>query len=247
MKKTILILLFFWTIVPVQSQSTMLKENGSWITFSNKITLTDNLYISHLNQMRRVSFMKNTQINLMVSSLNYKLNKNIIVGAGYIGLKFHPYGVKHAPIKKDEHRIWQHITIKSSINKLKLSNRFMFEERFKDVINTSTTPNFIDGTSYAQRFRYRIQTYFNVFQLKNKKMILGKVSNEIRVKFNTGLSEPGFDQNNFEALLGYNLFKTSKLWIGYGRDYFKYGNDKFKRNNKLHIAMNYDFDLRSKK
>lgn len=160
--------------------------------------------------------------------------------------KSSPNGVHHSSIKKGEQRIWQHLTLNSIVGKTTLSNRFVFEEHFKDIINTNVTPNVIDGTSYAQRFRYRILVSFNTFKLNNNNYILGKVSNELRIRFKSGLSHPDYDQNNFGAYLGYKLLYNSKAWIGYGRDYFKVNSDRFVSYYILHFAMSYDFDLTKK-
>ncbi len=228
------------------SQTTTLKEEGSYFTFANKIKLSEKLYLSNATQMRRVSFMDDIQVFLIKPCINYKLNKNITIGGGFMLFKSYPNGVNHASIKKDEQRIWQHLTLNSRLGKTTLSNRFVFEERFKDIIVSTITPNILEGTSYAQRFRYRIQLSFNVFKLKNNNYILGKVSNEIRIRFKTGLTQPGYDQNNFGAYLGCKLFENSKFWVGYGRDFYKINTDLFLSNDILHFAMSYDFDLSKK-
>ena len=247
MKKLFFVLPFLIAIQNINAQTEVLKETGSWFTFTNKIKLSNKLYFGNVSQMRRIDFMDDIKIVLLRPSLNYKINTNITVGMGYMFFRAYPNGVVHASITKGETRFWQHITLNSSVGKTNFFNRFIFESRFKDVINTEVTPNVIEGTTYAQRFRYRLLATFNLFKLKNNNYILGKVSNEVRIGFKTGLSQPGFDQNNFYTYLGYKLFDNSKAWIGYGRNYFKKSEGTYLSEDILQVALSYDFDVSKKK
>lgn len=247
MKKIIFVLTFLTAINSTNAQTEILKETGSWVTFTNKVKLSEKWSFGNISQMRRVDFMDKINISVVKPSLNYKLNKNITVGVGYMFLRLFPNGVNHSSIKKNESRFWQHITLNMATKKIKFYNRFIFEARFKDIINTKVTPNVIDGSYYAQRFRYRILSTFNLFKLKNNKYILGKISNEVRIKFKTGLSHPDFDQNNIYAYLGYQLLENSKVWIGFGRNYFRINSEKYTKEAILQLGLSYDFDLTKKK
>jgi len=247
MKKLFFVLPLLIAIQNTNAQTEVLKETGSWFTFTNKVKLSDKLYFGNVSQMRRIDFADNIKAIFIKPSLNYKISSNVTVGLGYAFFRGYPNGVTHASITKDETRFWQHITLKSSVGKTSFFNRFVFESRFKDVINTEVTPNVIDGTAYAQRFRYRLLAAFNLFKLKNNNYILGKVSNELRIKFKTGLSQPDFDQNNLYAYIGYKLVDNSKVWIGYGRNYFKKSEGKYLSEDILHVALSYDFDISKKK
>ncbi len=246
MKKLTIGLFLLLVVNNVISQTEFLKETGSWYTFISKVKLSNKLYFANVSQMRRVGFAENIKAVLICPSLNYKLTKKVTVGAGHLFFRAYPNGVTHASITKDETRFWQHITLNSIFKKAKFYNRFMFELRFKDVINTEVTPNVINGTMYAQRFRYRILATFNLFKLKNSNYILGKVSNELRIKLKSGLSQPDFDQNNLYAYIGYKLFDNSKAWIGYGRNYFKKSEGTYISEDILQVALSYDFDLTKK-
>lgn len=66
MKKFIFVLLFLLAVNSINSQ-TILEENGSWFTFTNKVQLTEKLYLGNVTQRRRVrvSFMENIQAFLI--------------------------------------------------------------------------------------------------------------------------------------------------------------------------------------
>ena len=245
MKKIILLFFIFFQMGLVAQET--LKESGSWWTLGNKFQVSDQLSFSQISQMRRVGFMEHTQVILLKPSVNFKATKSLSFGLGYVYFKSFPNGVRHASIKKEENRIWQHVTLSAKLGSISLSNRFVFEQRFKDVINNKVNPNVIDGTQYAQRLRYRLQLSFKVATIGNGRLLLGKISNELRIRFKSGLSEPDYDQNNFRVLAGTSLIKNSSIWFGYGRDYNKINSELFLANDIFLISLNYDVDLRSKK
>lgn len=247
MKYIISILFILITLNYTNAQTEILKDNGSWLTLTNKIKVSEKISITNVTQQRRVNFLKNTQGFLYSPSINYKIAKKVTLGAGFMHFKYFPNGVSHASIKKDEYRFFQDLMVSSNLGNFKINNRFRFEERVIDLINTDVIPNTIDGSKYVNRFRYRIQATTNLFKLKNKKYILGKLSNEIRVRFaGGGINEPDFDQNNFAALFGYKLLPNSTVWMGYGRYYYKINATHYVSNNILHVNLSYDFDLTKK-
>lgn len=246
-KKPIFFLLFLIITIRVSSQTTVLKDVGFWFTMNNKVKITDKFYFNNELQFRRVDFVKNPQLFYVMPSINYKISNNVIVGAGYMFQRTSVYGESHPIITRDENRLWQYVTIKSKAGKATFANRFMFEERFKGRIIFEDDIPYISGKVYAQRFRYRFSVSFNLFKLKNEKHILGKVTEEIRIRFNNGISDPNFDQNNFNVYLGYSLLDNSKIWLGYGKDYYKITSDVFWTINMLRISWNYDFDFSKKK
>jgi len=55
-RKLILGLLFLMGLTSLEAQTEILKDNGSWFTFSSKITITNKLYVLNVIQQRRVGF-----------------------------------------------------------------------------------------------------------------------------------------------------------------------------------------------
>ena len=238
MKKYYIGLLFLLIVLRLSSQEIKTNEVGSWHTIINKFTISDKLYAVNVSQLRMVEFAKNTRIFLFVPSLNYKLNKSISVGLGYVHLDFKPTGIR-IPTLDYEDRIFQQLALNSSYWNIRIGQRFMLEERFKTKLDKAS--------SYSNRFRYRINFDFNIVRLNHGKYLLGKISEELRVRFGSGLRNPEFDQNNFSALLGYDLFNNSKLYVGYGRDFYKKGKSDYWGDHLLHVVVNYNFDFSKKK
>ena len=238
MKKYCFGCLFLLIVLKLSSQEIETNEIGSWHTIINKFTISDKLYAVNVAQLRMVEFTKDARIFLFVPSLNYKLNQSISIGLGYGHLDFKSTGIR-IPTLAYEDRIFQQLSLNSSYWNVKIGQRFMLEERFKTKLNKAS--------SYSNRFRYRLNFDFNVLRITHGKYLLGKISEELRVRFGSGLNNPEFDQNNFSALLGYSLFNNSKLYVGYGRDFYKKGKSDYWGDHLMHVVVNYNFDFSKKK
>lgn len=240
MKRSLLIsTLFLLFLNGIKAQEIEINESGSWYTLVNKLKMTDKLYVQNVMQWRFVDFAENTRIFLIMPSVNYKFNKKITAGVGYNYVNYNQHGAV-LPTLDYENRIWQHISLFSYFGKVKMSQRFMMEERFR-------VRNVTGAKSYTNRFRYRINLDFNILKFGNEKHLITKLSNEVRVRFSSGVSDPKFDQNNFVALLGYQLLDNSKIYAGYGRDYYHAGAGYYWGDNLLQVMFFYDFDIRKKK
>jgi hypothetical protein len=238
MKKALYGLLFILTINVINAQEIKHNESGTWISVINKFKITENIYISNLLQWRLVDDMKHTRIFNVQPIVNFKLSNEITAGIGYDYSNYNLAGII-LPTLDYENRFNQHITLFSILGNIKMNQRFMFEERFFKKQN---------GTEvYANRFRYRINLDFNIIKFTNNKYLTGRVSDEIRIRFTEGISDPIFGQNNFAVLTGYSLLKKSNIYIGYGRNYYNGGVSGYWGDNILNVLLNYDFDLTKNK
>lgn len=236
MKKYFLIFLLAIVFQHIKAQEIKTNEAGSWYTLVNKFKVTDKFFVSNVTQFRLVNYIEDTRIFLVVPGLNYKLGKGVITSAGYMYLNFNEKGIR-IPAVKYENRIWEAVSFSSSFAKIKVNQRFMLEQRYLKKLDGSQI--------YQNRFRYRINLDFNLFKLKNDKYILGKISEEIRIRSKHGFNEPAFDQNNFGVFLGYQLLDNSKIYAGYQRNYYKIPD--YWGDNLLHVIFTYDFDFTKKK
>lgn len=246
-KKLLFASICLLSILSSTSQTDVLKDDGLWFTMTNKFKITDKFYAGTFIQFRRVDFAKSAQFVFLCPYVGYNLTKNVSIGAGYTYVRVHANGAIHPAITKDENRLWQNITLSYKIGKTSFSNRLVIEERFKQSIAIENNKPIISGSTYAQRIRYRFNVSFNLFKLKGDKFILGKVSEEIRIRFENGFSNPDFDQNNFYVFAGYKFFDNFKLWLGYGFDHYKVNEEKYVANRIFHTHLSYDFDFRKSK
>lgn len=220
----------------LKAQEIETNELGSWYTLTNKFKVSERFYFSSVVQLRLVDFVQNARIFLVAPGVNYKINKSLTGAAGYMYLDFHQEGIRITSLNY-ENRIWEAISYASTLGKVKVNQRLMLEQRYFTRVN--------ETTSYQNRIRYRINFDFNLFKLKNDKYILGKVSEEIRIRSKNGFNEPQFDQNNFAVFLGYKLLNNSKIYAGYQRNFYKIPD--YWGDHLLHIMFSYDFDFTKKK
>ncbi|SNR55752.1 Protein of unknown function [Lutibacter agarilyticus] len=238
MKRYVLSLLFVLQFFVVQAQEVQNNEGGSWFTVVNKFKFSERVSAVSVVQWRFVERLKYTRIFLVMPFINYKFSNKISAGVGYNYSNYSIAGI-HPPSLDYENRIWQHVTLFSALGKVKMNQRFMFEERFKTKLNNEE--------AYANRFRYRMNFDFNILKFKNNNYLLGNLSEEIRIRFTEGIGDPNFDQNNFVVSLGYQLLDNSKLYIGYRHDYYNAGNGVYWADNVFNVVYNYNFDFTKKK
>ncbi len=154
MKRYLLSLLCVLAFFGMQAQEVQKNEGGSWFTAINKFKFSERVSAVSIVQWRFVESMKYTRIFLVMPFVNYKFSNKISVGVGYNYSNYSIAGI-HPPSLDYENRIWQHVSLFSSLGKVKISQRFMFEERFKTKLNNEE--------AYANRFRHRMNFEFNIF------------------------------------------------------------------------------------
>jgi len=222
----------------MQAQEVQNNEGGSWYTAINSFKFSEKVSAVSVVQWRFVERMKYTRIFLVMPFINYKFSNKISAGVGYNYSNYSSVGIYPSSLDY-ENRIWQHVTLSSDLGKVKMNQRFMFEERYKTKLNSEE--------SYANRFRYRMNFDFNILKFKNDKYLLGRFSEEIRIRFSKGISDPNFDQSNFVASIGYPLLDNSKLYLGYRHDYYNAGSAIYWGDHIFDVLFSYNFDFTKKK
>ncbi|MFD1293231.1 DUF2490 domain-containing protein [Lutibacter holmesii] len=238
MKKYILNVVIALLFFSAQAQEVQDNEGGVWFTAINKFKISDRVSVVNVAQWRFVEQMKYTRIFLVMPFINYKFSNRVSVGVGYNYSNYSLAGI-YPPSLDYENRIWQHVTLYSDLGKVRMNQRFMFEERFKTRLNKDEV--------YSNRLRYRMNFDFNILRFKNNKYLLGNVSEEIRIRFSKGISNPNFDQNNFIISFGYPLLDNSKLYVGYRHDYYNAGNGVYWGDHIFNVVYTYNFDFTKKK
>lgn len=238
MKKHILNILLLVVFFSLEAQEVKHNENGVWLTIANKLKVTNNLYGSNVVQWRLVDFTKHKRVFLVECGVNYKFNALITAGIGYTHADFSLEGIR-PPTFDDENRFWQQLAFSSVLGKFKITQRVRFEERH-------LTKTF-GAEKYVNRFRYRVGLSCKFIKFKNEKYLLTKVSDEIRINFSKGISDPSFNQNNFLAAVGYALLSNSKIFLGYGRNYYNISSKFYWGDHIVNALLTYDFNFTKKK
>lgn len=102
--------------------ATAQTDFGTWLAYKNNAKLSDKFIWNNQVDHRSFEFDFENDQFFFASGFTYSLAPNISVGAGYRFLENKDVFV--------EHGMFQKLSIKSALNKLKITNKFMIEERW---------------------------------------------------------------------------------------------------------------------
>ena len=160
------------------------SDFGSWLIYKNNAKLSDKLTFNNMFQYRSFEMDLDDDQMLITSGFSYALSPNISMGAGYRFID-----AKNVFL---EHGMYQSLAIKSNLNKLKITNKFMIEERW---INNNL------------QLRYRAGVDFGIPLSEKVDLVL---SEEVFL-MNQGNN---FNQNRITVKTNFNLSDSFKLSTG---------------------------------
>ena len=192
----------------------------------------------HLDvQFRSTDEIKQLQTALFRTGLNYHLNKNVILTAGYAYIR-NKKAVGGQFGYTPEHRLWEQAIVNHKLKPVLVSHRFRLEQRFisRSVIGGDPIE---DGPRYANRFRYFIR---NMLPLKKQetftKGAFAALQNEVFLNFGDKSDVNGktFDQNRLYIAGGYRLSAKADLELGYMNQYVNGRGSQFTNNHIIQLA-----------
>lgn len=209
--------LFFFLVLLGQIGFSQIKRNSdqqtlTWIRYYNILPLTEKWALH--SEFDNRSFINPVHENLFVIRVQgrYRATKLVDVGGGFA---FFNVNTQDQHIDPDfsipEYRIQQDITLINDIAKITFHNRFQLEERF---IQKATKTELLDDFSFSLRFRYRLQSTFDLWKKENRS-IKGTISDEILFNFGKDNKRNTFDQNRLYAALRYHFNPNIGLEVGY--------------------------------
>lgn len=160
------------------------SDFGTWLVYKNNAKLSDKFTFNNMLQYRSFEADLDDDHLLITSGFSYALSENVTAGAGYRFLD--------AKNNFLEHGMYQSLAIKSKLNKVKITNKFMIEERW---INNNL------------QLRYRAGVDFG-FPLSEKVDLV--LSEEVFL-MNQGNN---FNQNRITVKTNFNLSDSFKLSTG---------------------------------
>lgn len=209
--------LFFFLVLLGQIGFSQIKRNSdqqtlTWIRYYNILPFTEKWALH--SEFDNRSFINPVHENLFVIRVQgrYRATKLVDVGGGFA---FFNVNTQDQYIDPDfsipEYRIQQDITLINDIAKITFHNRFQLEERF---IQKATKTELLDDFSFSLRFRYRLQSTFDLWKKENRS-IKGTISDEILFNFGKDNKRNTFDQNRLYAALRYHFNPNIGLEVGY--------------------------------
>lgn len=183
-----------------------------WYAFFITPKISDKVSAHIEYQWRRADWVKNWQQSLPRVGINYKINSNLTVQAGYAWIHTFPYGETNlaaVPKTFPEHRSYEQLTVNTPVGKTTLTHRLRLEQRWLGRYNSISSEK-PDKWVYLNRVRYMPRLDIPL----NKKWYAATYD-EIMIGFGKNVGENIFDQNRIALLTGYKFNKNLRIEAGY--------------------------------
>ena len=187
-------------------QNSEFKENnlGSWLMYFGTHHLNDKLSIHYETQLRTYKTYSNFFQLLPRVGLNYKIDDNSMVTAGYALIPTQKgFDEGWGNDMEIENRIWQQFILRSKVGNVSIRHRYRLEQRWIEKNDTTT---------YKNRARYMLSLKIPLSKNKDFPLFLS-FYDEIFLN----LSETPFDQNRLFGAIGFQLNKNMNIQAGYLR------------------------------
>lgn len=188
----------FYGILPAISQTGRISNKMDYNFFAST---TIDAFNSFQNDVKYPA--KDFQLYIQPSVI-YKISPNVNVSVSYTYQRNNPLTEDYS----NEHRFWQQCILGKSFAKVRMTNRFRFEERF---IQNRTT------NAYPMSTRLRYQLGFNMpLQGKtlDKKEFYLNTYNEFYFSL-TGAKNATYSENWTYAGVGFMYSNSSRIELGY--------------------------------
>ena len=206
MKKTTFILIFslLFTNTNFSQSNSILPDDylGNWLMYFGTHHLNDKYSIHYETQLRNYELTNNFFQLLPRVGLNYKIDDNSMVTAGYAFIPTQTdFDEGWGNNMVTENRIWEQFILRNSIGNIKIRHRYRLEQRWVKNGN---------NTSYKNRARYMLSLKIPLSKKEDYPLFLS-VYDEIFIN----ISEEPFNQNRLYTALGYQFNTNANVQLGY--------------------------------
>lgn len=233
----------------INAQKIISPQTHGWAMYMGTHKLTDKFSFMTEYQWRRADGFHSWQQSLLRLGLEYNVNPNLSLMAGYGWIKTFPYGDQPILHEFDESRIFEQANLKSKIGNVEIQHRYRLEQRFLEQYAKDASNNIVQADPvFRQRVRYRAMA---MIPLSRKEMadntLFMNVNDEVFLGFGSGIGKNIMDQNRFIAALGWRFDKNFNVQVGYLNQFVvKTDGLKMERNNTLWISTTYNLDFTKK-
>ncbi|SMD31949.1 Protein of unknown function [Reichenbachiella faecimaris] len=235
MKQIIGGIILLFSVVDVCGQEVE-GELGGWFLILNHYSINEKWRVGNELHVRRNYGIKEQEQFLIRPYIDYKLNENAILTAGYTYLKTSQVAQTQLPIAVPENNVWEQLTLNQTYGKLMISHRYRMEHRFIGMPEEDAQGDYvIDGHKFANRFRYRLTVKRDLGDIW-----FAHLFNEVWIH-QDGLKPSSFDRNWLYAGVGYRVAKTGNVQLGYMHQWVKSGSENYMKRPTLQLTLQYDF------
>ena len=209
------------------TQETTFAPTNAWFTALNRFEINDHWSISNELHERFGDMFQSQGHFLFRPSIDYKITEGVIFYAGYTYIRSNSYDPYNSPVKaRVENNVWEQFLLVNKFGKWKLQHRLRQEHRRSDNIIVDSQGNAsIDGTNFANRFRYRITASRNIKSFENGQALFGAWFDEIWIPQGKGILPQSFARNWMYVGLGWKFSKVFNVQTGYMHQYDKVGDN----------------------
>ena len=239
MRKLALVTLLSTSFLPAQSEPKVLDFNRhGWFSYSGDHKIAGKWGVHFDAQWRRSSFVTRWQQYQLRPGVNFSVNRNVLLTAGYAYTRAYPYG--DYPVAKafPEHRIYQQAVVSHRRNSFKFSQRYRLEQRFIRY------PNGNPEWTYQNRFRYMFRAEAPLTGYDNgERTWYLPMWNEVLFGIPPNIGARTFDQNRLFVGVGRSL-GPGNIEAGYMNQFIGQRNGRiFEFNNTLFVTFTSTYDL----
>ena len=188
----------------VKGQNPAENELGNWLMYFGTHKISEKFSLHYETQLRNYEIISNFNQLLPRVGLNYHIDENSIVTAGYAFIPTqNEFDKGWGEEMVTENRIWEQFILRNSINRIKIRHRYRLEQRWVKAG---------DITTYKNRARYMLSVKLPISKNEESPLFIS-LYDEIFLN----ISDNPFDQNRLFAALGFQVNKQMNIQLGYLR------------------------------
>ena len=205
MKKRIIFYMIFTMFISNNLKCQNIEENlGSWWMYFGTHKFSEKYSLHYETQLRNYEIVSNFNQLLPRVGLNYHIDKNTSVTAGYAWIPTQTsLGEGFDGDLVTENRIWQQFILKNKVCNINFRHRYRLEQRW---IKQG------EEIKYKNRARYMLSLKLPISKNEDSPLFIS-LYDEIFLN----ISDTPFDQNRLFAALGYQINKQMNFQLGYLR------------------------------
>lgn len=241
---------FISTLSFAQVKRQYTNNYNGWLVYNGNHKLTDKWGLHLEVQWRRSNIILDNQQLLTRVGINYYINSQIYVTAGYCYALTYPYGAFAAKSMFPENRIWEQINFKTSAGIIEINNRFRLEQRYINQPVVQDDGEYAPGDAvYTNRARalVRFSVPFKGKTIEDRSWYASGF-NEVYINFGKNVGYNILDQNRAYLGLGYKLPKIGRLELGYlNQLILRADGIKVEKNHTVQVSLSSNIEFRKKK
>ncbi|MCU0357759.1 MAG: DUF2490 domain-containing protein [Cyclobacteriaceae bacterium] len=221
-----------------------MQQHG-WYNYFGNHRLADKISLHTEYQWRRADIISTWQQSLLRMDVDYRINDQVMVTAGYGNIITWPYGEQPIPEKFNKHRIWEQLVLNQRSQRFYVNHRCRLEQRFIEGNSIGESDDYV----FRNRIRYRLLMYvpLNHQELKTNTLFISAYD-ELFAQFGPNFKWNYLDQNRMYAGVGYQYSAHGNVQVGYLDQFvIKADAQHAENNHTLQLALTYNFDFRKPK